>query len=68
MKDKGHRHLSAQFTIIDRITDELCEFQRAGINASLTACTCRQTAKIMEGHLKSLVRNSKFTNGFLKIH
>ena len=38
------------------------------INASLTTCTCRPAAKIMEGNLKKLVRCSKFADGFLKIH
>jgi len=40
----------------------------AGINGSLTACIYRRIVKILEGHLKILVGNSKFTNGHLKIH
>jgi hypothetical protein len=30
-----------QFTITNKITDKRFEFQRAGINASLSLCTCR---------------------------
>jgi len=62
--DTVHWHLPVQFII----TDRLCEFQRMGINASLTAWTCRRIAKILKGHLKILVRNLKFTDRLLKIH
>jgi hypothetical protein len=54
-----------------QITDRLWKFQSASINASLTMCIYRRTyqwtVKILEGHLKNLVRNSKFTDGLLKI-
>ena len=64
----AHWYLSAQFTTTDRLANGRCEFQMAGINASLTTCICRRIAKILEGHLKFLVWNSKFTDGFCKIH
>jgi hypothetical protein len=64
--------MSVQFIITNGLTDELCKLQSIGINASLTACiyrqTYRQTLKFLEGQLKILVQNSKFTNGRLKIH
>jgi hypothetical protein len=64
--------MSVQFIITNGLTDELCKLQSIGINASLTACiyrrTYRETLKFLEGQLKILVQNSKFTNGRLKIH
>jgi len=39
-----------QFKVTDKITDRRCEFQREGINASLIVCSCRRTAKNIEGN------------------